>query len=170
MIFSQACNSSLSFSPSPKLNAFRPLAAPVAGNALNADEGDVAVLDAHAVEVAVRASHELAVYAVDLAHALGRIDDEVVHAVHDVAPLPGSGGLHNPLACWLARDFGEEGRLSVMRKAGAASLLKRRVLTRLSVGRTVAFRQDRCGGAGEGGSGGGERRGGVPVPSGTGRA
>ena len=33
----------LSFSPSPKLNAFRPLAAPVAGNALNADEGDVAV-------------------------------------------------------------------------------------------------------------------------------
>ena len=134
------------------------------------DEGDVAVLDAHAVEVAVRASHELAVYAVDLAHALGRIDDEVVHAVHDVAPLPGSGGLHNPLACWLARDFGEEGRLSVMRKAGAASLLKRRVLTRLSVGRTVAFRQDRCGGAGEGGSGGGERRGVVPVPSGTGRA
>ncbi|MEE0025313.1 Ig-like domain-containing protein, partial [Methanobrevibacter sp.] len=33
----------LSFSPSPKLNAFRPLAAPVAGNALNADEGDIAV-------------------------------------------------------------------------------------------------------------------------------
>ena len=33
----------LSFSPSPKLNAFSPLVAPVAGNALNADEGDIAV-------------------------------------------------------------------------------------------------------------------------------
>ena len=61
------------------------------------NQRDIAVLNADPVKVAAGSRHGLAVYAVDLAHALSGVNHQVVYSVHFYAPSPCGGS--NTILC-----------------------------------------------------------------------